>query len=113
MTLFSFDIDGTLKRYGGPINAKNIRRTRKKGATIGGGSSRSVKNQRIIWQEMKIEPDFIVFKNNLPKIRKRYPEMNKFYHVDDTVRNIQGFKILRPEEFLTKFEQLLDRGEKK
>lgn len=107
MIVLSLDIDGTLKEYGGPITPQHIIKAKKKGSIVGGGSSRSVRSQRTIWKQMKIKPDFIVFKNNLPTIKARYPKIEKFYHVDDMVKDIHGFQVLRPKEFLKKFDRIL------
>ncbi|NIQ06764.1 MAG: hypothetical protein GWO20_13860, partial [Candidatus Korarchaeota archaeon] len=76
--LISFDIDGTLKGYGGPITTKHIKKA-KENTIVGGGSSRSVRSQWIVWQELGIKPEFLVFKNNLPRLPERYPEIKKFF----------------------------------
>jgi hypothetical protein len=70
-----FDRDGTLW-YGDPpgsITKEHIQKA--KGYVIGGSSGQSTQEQERQWRENNLEPNFVVTKSKLPRLKNRFTEL--------------------------------------
>jgi hypothetical protein len=81
----SFDIDGTLESGDppGPLTLALVRQAQGRGWVIGSCSDRTLREQREMWLQTGVEPDFVVVKNNLRSVSDRYP-LGRFIHIGDS-----------------------------
>ena len=83
--LISFDIDGTLENGSppGPVTRSFIDRLKARGAVIGSCSDRTILEQRTVWEQLKLSPDFVARKTELPLVRKQFSGYS-YVHIGDT-----------------------------
>ena len=65
MRVYSFDRDGTLEPWGGPIPMDTLRRLQAQGSLVGTGGGAPAEEQRQQWVEHGVVPDFAVTKTEL------------------------------------------------
>jgi predicted mannosyl-3-phosphoglycerate phosphatase (HAD superfamily) len=92
-TLISFDIDGTLALGDppGPISNEMVRRAREHGCIIGTCSDRFLPGQRLIWNQLGVEPDFVSLKHMLSEVKTKF-EAVRYIHTGDTNMDRQAAK---------------------
>lgn len=105
--LISFDIDGTLEvgHPPGCITMAMVRSAQDAGCIVGSCSDRPVSDQRRIWREYDIAPDFVTLKHQLEQVAVRFTQANPRTHVGDTDADRRaaqsvGFDYLLPEAYL-------------
>jgi hypothetical protein len=101
--LFSFDIDGTLEvgEPPGIIPVALVRQAQHLGHLVGSCSDRPISFQAVMWERLKIAPDFTVLKHRLGDLKARF-EAAAYYHIGDTDIDehyalIAGFRFLRAD----------------
>jgi hypothetical protein len=101
--LFSFDIDGTLEvgEPPGIIPVALVRQAQRLGYLVGSCSDRPISFQTVMWERLKIAPDFTVLKHRLGDLKARF-EAAAYYHIGDTDIDehyalIAGFRFLRAD----------------
>ncbi len=84
--VISFDIDGTLiiGDPPGTITAEMVQRARDLGPVIGSCSDRPLASQRLIWEQLRIEPDFTALKHQLSQVRAKFEAAEAYIHIGDT-----------------------------
>ena len=82
--LLSFDIDGTLETGDppGPVTLEMVKRARDLGCIIGSASDRAISSQKVMWEKVGIEVDFVSNKHVLSEIRERF-EADYYLHMGD------------------------------
>lgn len=102
-TLVSFDIDGTLEVGIPPgiITIEMVRTARSLGYVVGSCSDRPLAHQRQMWEQLEIDPDFTVLKQQLADVKARFLAA-AYYHVGDTdvddhFAALAGFRFLRAD----------------
>lgn len=82
--LLSFDIDGTLETGDppGPVTLDMVRRARDMGCIIGTASDRSITSQKVMWEKIGMEPDFVSNKHVLADIKQKF-EADYYLHMGD------------------------------
>ena len=83
--LVSFDIDGTLEAGDppGPITFAVVAEARARGYVIGTASDRTLSEQRAIWQQAGIRPDFTCHKHRLKESTAHFG-CERLLHIGDT-----------------------------
>ena len=83
--LLSFDIDGTLELGDPPggVTVDMVRRAIDHGFIVGSCSDRPLSSQRRIWASLEIEPDFVVSKHQLAKVKEQFDDADAYYHMGD------------------------------
>jgi hypothetical protein len=101
--LFSFDIDGTLEvgEPPGIIPVALVRQAQHLGYLVGSCSDRPISFQTVMWERLKIAPDFTVLKHRLGDLKARFTAAS-YYHIGDTDIDehyalIAGFRFLRAD----------------
>jgi hypothetical protein len=81
----SFDIDGTLESGDppGPLTLALVRQAQARGWIVGSCSDRTLREQREMWLQTGVEPDFVVVKNNLRSVSDLYP-LGRLIHIGDS-----------------------------
>ena len=85
LTLVSFDIDGTMF-FGDPpgtITLDLVHKAKQLGYIVGSASDRPRRNQQELWDEHRVEVDFVSHKHHLDQIRERFPA-KRYVHIGDT-----------------------------
>jgi len=101
--VISFNRDGTLQPWGGPITKEMLLKLKEEGSVIGTGGGAVGETQRKQWiNRLGIEPDFALSKGELGKLKEMYPDA-EYIHVDDAGVNIEGFRTLKPRDFVKEF----------
>ena len=85
VSLFSFDIDGTLEIGDPPgiITIALVIRAKQLGYLIGSCSDRPISYQEAMWAGLGVVPDFTVLKHRLGDLKVRFAAA-AYYHVGDT-----------------------------
>jgi hypothetical protein len=85
ITVVSFDIDGTLEVGDPPgrIDLDRVRHALRLGYVVGSCSDRTLRDQRELWEEARIEVHFTALKHRLDDVRKRFPA-RRYVHFGDT-----------------------------
>lgn len=83
--LVSFDIDGTLEAGDppGPVTFAFVAEARARGYVIGSASDRTLSEQRAIWQQAGIRPDFTCHKHRLKESTAHFG-CQRMLHIGDT-----------------------------
>jgi phosphoglycolate phosphatase-like HAD superfamily hydrolase len=83
--LVSFDIDGTLEAGDppGPVTFALVAEARARGYVIGSASDRTLSEQRAIWQQAGIRPDFTCHKHRLKESTAPFG-CQRMLHIGDT-----------------------------
>jgi hypothetical protein len=97
--LVSFDIDGTLEAGDppGPITFAFVAAAKACGYVIGSASDRTLSEQRAIWQQAGIRPDFTCHKHRLKESTAHFG-CQRMLHIGDTsldeyYARLAGFKF--------------------
>jgi len=106
MTVYTFDRDGCLEPWAGPIPMNILKELQAKGHRVGTGGGAAPEEQRQQWRSYGIEPDFALSKGELDKLRDMYPG-ETIIQVDDDINQARmaeagGRKFMTPAEFLGK-----------
>ena len=109
LILISYDIDGTLEVGDppGPLTMEMVRITKEKGFLIGSCSDRPPSRQRAMWDEYKIEVDFVSPKHMLADVKTKF-QADAYVHIgdrEDLDRQMAlkvGFDFLWPDEAAAK-----------
>ena len=114
--VISFDIDGTME-FGEPpgrITAERVKKEQRNGSYIGSSSDRPISNQRELWHQFGIEPDFIVLKHNIAEVRNQFEAEEWWYTGDSEVDRFYaeraGFKFFWVHEFPPDVEESTFEG---
>ncbi len=114
--VISFDIDGTLE-FGDPpggITVAQVKKEQQDGSYIGSSSDRPLSNQRDLWKQWGIEPDFIVLKHNIAEIKDKFEAEEYFYIGDSEVDRFYAerarFKFFWANAFAPNIEENLFEG---
>lgn len=85
LLLVSFDIDGTLEAGDppGPVTFGLVTEARALGCVIGSASDRTLSEQRAIWQQAGIRPDFTCHKHRLKESTAQFG-CQRMLHIGDT-----------------------------
>jgi hypothetical protein len=85
LILVSFDIDGTLEAGDppGPVTFAIVEQARARGYVIGSASDRTLSEQRAIWQQAGLRPDFTCHKHRLLESTSRF-NCQRMLHIGDT-----------------------------
>lgn len=85
LLLVSFDIDGTLEAGDppGPVTFGLVTEARALGCVIGSASDRTLSEQRAIWQQAGIRPDFTCHKHRLKESTVHFG-CQRLLHIGDT-----------------------------
>ena len=83
--LISFDIDGTLEVGDPPgmVTMDMVRGFKELGFIIGSCSDRPISHQSRLWEQLSIDADFTVLKQNLDHVKARF-SADEYYHVGDS-----------------------------
>jgi SAM-dependent methyltransferase len=108
-----FDRDGTLW-YGdppGPITKEHLKKAKAKGYVIGGSSGQSAQEQERQWRENNLEPNFVVTKSELPRLKDRF---TKLIHVGDAQDDAEwaekaGAHYMAPGQFIQWLNKVFDK----
>ena len=105
--LLSFDIDGTLETGDppGPVTLEMVKRARDMGCIIGSASDRAISAQKVMWEKVGIEVDFVSNKHVLSEIKERF-EADYYLHMGDRELDRQfaleaGFDFIWMDEAAT------------
>jgi len=96
--LVSLDIDGTLELGDppGPVTLAFVRAVKARGHLVGSSSDRTVAEQRRMWVEAGITPDFVGHKHHLPETIQAFTATRLVHigdtHVDEYYATLAGFE---------------------